>query len=114
MALLHASSSEVVNVKPLGAGLRSLKTSALFKSEDLSVLRLVLAKGCELREHQVPGEITIHCIEGVLVVTCEKTPKVLHAGEMLFLSRNSMHSLKALQDASALVTIALHATAGSA
>lgn len=107
MALTHASSGEVIDVRPLGRGLAGAKTTALFKSEDLSVLRFVLAAGQELPAHQVPGEITIHCLEGSMEVTCNGTPKTLHAGEMLFLARQTVHAVKALQAASALVTIAL-------
>ena len=107
MALTHASSGQVINVRPLGSGLPDTKTTALFKSEDLSVLRFVLAAGQQLPAHQMPGEITIQCLEGCLEVTCEGTPKTLHAGEMLFLARQTVHAVKALQAASALVTIAL-------
>ncbi len=33
MALTHASSGQVINVRPLGSGLPDTKTTALFKSE---------------------------------------------------------------------------------
>lgn len=105
MALVHASSGDVMNVRPFGVRLSGEKSSALFKSEDLSVHRMVLLAGQALPAHQVSGEVTIHCIEGCLEVDCAGTLKMLNVGEMLFLARNTVHAVQAVQDASALVTI---------
>lgn len=80
---------------------------ALFKAQDLEVMRLVLQAGKSLPPHQVAGEITIHCIEGVLDVTIDGRSHVLRAGQLLFLTGGALHGVKALEDASALVTIAL-------
>lgn len=44
------------------------QSAALFESRDLEVTRLVLLSGKSLPPHKVPGEITIHCIEGLLSV----------------------------------------------
>ena len=107
MALQHAIFGQVMNVQPLGERIPNEKTHALFKSEDLSVLKVILMAGHAMPEHKVPGEITIHCIEGRLEVSCAGIPKLLNAGEMLFLARNTLHAVKAVEDASALVTIVL-------
>lgn len=107
MALPHAHSGEVVDVRPLGDRLAGEKTVALFKAEDLEVMRLVLAAGKSLPPHRVPGEITIQCIEGSLEVSAENRSHVLHAGQLLYLSGGVMHGVLALQDCSALVTVAL-------
>lgn len=107
MALRHATSGVVMDVRPLGDRLIVEKTCALFKSEDLSVLRVVLGAGQTLHEHKLPGEITIHCIEGSLEVVCGGDVQILNAGEMLYLARHTLHAVKAIQDASALVTISV-------
>jgi len=107
MAILHASSGESIDVKPLGARLSSEKTTALFKSEQLEVMRLVLQAGRSLPPHKVPGEITIQCIEGEIDVTSGGQSHRLQAGQMLFLSGKVLHGVVARQDSSALVTIAL-------
>ena len=70
-------------------------------------MRLVLLAGKALPPHKVPGEITIHCLEGSLDVQLDDATVRLEAGELLFLARNAMHGVKAVTDASALVTIAL-------
>lgn len=107
MALQHASSGQVLDLHPLGGRLSTEKTSALFKSLDLEVMRLVLLAGKSLPPHSVQGEITIHCLEGSLDVELDEATVRLEAGELLFLAGNAMHGVKAASDASALVTIAL-------
>lgn len=107
MALPHASAGQPIDVQPLGAHLAGAKTVALFKAQDLEVMRLVLQAGKSLPPHQVAGEITIQCIEGSLNVTIDGRSHVLHAGQLLFLAGGALHGVTALADASALVTIAL-------
>jgi quercetin dioxygenase-like cupin family protein len=109
MALPHASPGQALDVRPLGERVSTQKTTALFKSRDLEVMRLVLLAGRSLPPHKVPGEITIHCIEGSLGVESEGTTVRLDAGELLFLAGNATHGVTALTDTSALVTIALKA-----
>ena len=107
MAIAHASPGEAIDVGPLGGRLRSEKIVALFKSEHLEVIRLVLTAGKSLPLHKVPGEITVLCIEGRINVTAEGKSHVLGAGQLLYLSGGVTHGVVALEDASALVTIAL-------
>lgn len=70
-------------------------------------MRLVLLSGKSLPPHKVHGEITIQCIEGSIEVTAEEQALVLHAGQLLYLAGAVTHSLTAIQDSSALVTVAL-------
>lgn len=107
MAIPHARPGQAIDVRPLGATLPQHKTTALFKAGDLEVMRLVLPAGRSLPVHQVPGEITVQCIEGVLDVIVEGTSHRLQAGELLYLAGGVPHGVTALQDASALVTVAL-------
>jgi quercetin dioxygenase-like cupin family protein len=106
MAIPHANPGEAIDVRPLGARLRSERTVALFKSEDLELMRLVLPAGKSLPPHKVSGEITVQCIEGRIDVTVEGRSHVLRAGQLLYLSGNVLHGVVALEDASALVTVA--------
>lgn len=107
MAIRHASSGEPIDIQPLGVLLPKTQTHALFKSEQLELMRLVLPAGKSLPPHKVPGEITIQCIEGLIDVGISGKSHVLGPGQLLFLSGNVLHSVLALRDASALVTIVL-------
>jgi quercetin dioxygenase-like cupin family protein len=107
MAIEHALPGQAIDVRPFEGDLSTQRTIALFKSADLEVMRLVLLAGKSLPPHKVPGEITVHCIEGSLNVTAEGAGHVLRAGQLLYLSANVVHGVTALEDASALVTVAL-------
>ena len=107
MAIPHAQPGQAIEVKPLGTRIAQETTVALFKSADLEVVRLVLLAGKSLSPHSVRGEITIHCIEGVIEVAFDGCTQLLHSGQMLYLAGGVSHGVKALQDVSALVTIAL-------
>lgn len=135
MALTHAQPAQAIDVRPLGsAALAQAKSVALFKSEQLEVVRIVLRQGQTLPSHQVPGEITLQCIEGVVDVqssiasadeqfaSCRggcnaviwprpvpSSTTRLQAGELMYLPGDAPHALTALEDASILVTIVLPA-----
>ena len=75
MAILHAIPGQPVDVSPLGAGALAgavAKTAvaplALSKSRDLKVMRVVLAPGKSLPAHKLPGDLTLHCLEGRLEI----------------------------------------------
>ncbi len=107
MALAHAQAGDPIDIQPFGHALCEEKTVALFKSDQLEVMRLVLPAGSHLPPHRVPGEITIQCIEGRIEVSAMGRSRLLAAGQLLFLQGGVVHDLKALADSSALVTIVL-------
>ena len=108
MAIPHARSGQVIDVRPLGSSFTDERTTALFKTEDLEVMRLVLPAGKSLPPHKVAGEITIQCIEGRIDVTLDGESNHLETGQLIYLARNVVHGVIAIEDASVLVTIALH------
>jgi quercetin dioxygenase-like cupin family protein len=107
MAIAHVSPGQVVDVGPLGARLSSEKTVALFKARDLEVMRVVLLAGKSLPPHKVAGEISIQCIEGAIDVSADGRSHVLYAGQLVYLAGDVVHGVTAIEDSSALVTIAL-------
>lgn len=108
MAIPHVNPGEPVAVTPLGSELLSdAKSAALFKAKDLEVIRLVLRKGKSLPPHRVSGEITVQCIEGSLDVIVGRKSHVLNQGQLMYLERGVVHAVTALEDATALVTVAL-------
>ncbi len=106
MALPHAHAAQPVAVLPLGAAaIASAKNTALFKTDDLEVMHLVMPQGKVFPEHTVPGDVTVQCLEGAIEVTLAGQPHTLEAGYLLHLPGHQPHALKALADASALVTV---------
>ncbi len=111
MALPHAAPAQPIDVAPLGAALSATPSSALFKSQGLEVMRLVLPAGKAMPPHKVDGEITIHCLEGELELSVQRDGaeqrQRLRAGQLCYLEGGVMHGVAGVVDASALVTIVL-------
>ncbi|MEO9215573.1 MAG: cupin domain-containing protein [Rhodanobacter sp.] len=105
MALHHAASGEIVDVRPLGEKLKQEVPVTLVKTPLLQVFRYVLLKGNEFAEHKVPDGITIQCLEGVVEFTSHGRTQILRAGELVYLAGEVPHALKGVEDASVLVTI---------
>jgi quercetin dioxygenase-like cupin family protein len=108
MAIPHANPGDVIDVRPLGAALATTKTSTLFKTERIEVVRLVMAAGKEITQHKAPGEITVHCLEGRIAFTALGKTQELTAGQLLYLGPGEPHSVKCVEGASFLLTILLH------
>jgi quercetin dioxygenase-like cupin family protein len=105
MSSLNAGPGEVVAAGPLGSALAGAKTETLVKTPALNVVRLAVPAGKEIPEHRAPGVITVHCLEGVVDLTAGGETRRLNAGQPLYLTPGTPHSLRGISDASVLVTI---------
>jgi len=106
MAIHHAKSGEVVAL-PLGAALATAETSALVKTSQIEVLRLIVPAGKEIPMHKAPGPITVQCLEGRVFFTAHGATQELGPGALLYLETGEPHALKGIEDSSVLVTIVL-------
>jgi quercetin dioxygenase-like cupin family protein len=107
MAIPHAKSGEIIDIRPLGTALAQARTTTLVKTDTLEVLRLVVQAGREIAPHKVDGEITVQCLEGSVGFLIDGNTRVLEAGQMMYLTGGEMHAVRGIQDASVLVTIQL-------
>lgn len=105
MAIPHANPGDVIDVRPLGADLATSKTRMLFNTERLEVVRLVMQAGKEMAEHRAPGDIVVQCLEGTIAFTTLGATRELSAGQMLYIPAGEPHSVRAMEDASFLLTI---------
>lgn len=95
---------------PLGTALSEGKSSTLMETAGVELIRLVIPAGKEIPPHRAPGEIMVQCIEGHVMFNHDGKAIELHPGEMLHLCPKEIHSLKAVNDSSVLVTrLRLHA-----
>lgn len=112
MATRHASSGELIDVRPLRPPLVDTQSTTLLRDEKLKVMRLVLPAGKELPEHAVDGPITMQCLEGAVDVTVHGDRKTMRAGDLMYLAGHVSHTLRATEDASILVTIVVQRPPG--
>ena len=108
MAIHHAQSGELINIRPLGSAITTVRTATLYKSKHLEVFRVVLLAGKELAEHQVAGELTLQCLEGSVEFSIGSMRDVMRPGDLKCLAGGIPHSLKALEASTVLVTLLLH------
>ncbi len=108
MALHHASSGELIDIRPLNGSLKNAVTKALYKSNHLEVFRKFLLAGEVMPAHQVVGEVTIQCLEGSVDFSMGNTHQLMREGDLICLAGGEAHALKAVEDCSVLVTILLH------
>lgn len=107
MAIAHAASGDVIHAIALGNELRETPSHALLKGSNLELIRLIMPAGKVMKDHRVSGEVTIHCLEGVLELSTPDKTQTLQAGDLVYLAGNEPHGLKAVMDASVLLTISL-------
>lgn len=107
MAQPHLAPGQIGSVLPLGDKLAQTPSYALLKAPQLEVMRLVLLAGKTMPGHQVSGEITVQCLEGVVDFRIGDTIQRMHPGDFLHLPGGEPHELTAVRDASLLVTICL-------
>ena len=107
MAIPHAKAGEVVSVRPLGPALSATSTYTIVKTDSLEVIRVVLAAGKTLPPHQVPGEITVQCLEGKVEFFVGELKRELTAGSFLYMGGSGEHAVHAIEDSSLLVSILL-------
>lgn len=105
MALHHAGSGEIVDIRPLGKQLRDTIATTLIKTAHMQVFRYILRKDAEFSEHKVHGEITVQCLEGTVEFSSGADKQTLRAGELVYLKGDVLHALRGIEDASVLVTI---------
>lgn len=108
MALHHALSGELIDIRALEGNLKNATTKTLYKSNHLEVIQMVLLATKAMPEHQVTGEITVQCLEGSIELTTAGNGQLMRAGDMVCLAGGVVHALKAVEDSSVLVTILLH------
>jgi len=105
MAIPHAASGDLIDVRPLGEDLRQASSRTLVRANHLEVFRLVLVAGKTAPEHKASG--AIQCLEGVAELEAHGRTQILRAGSMVYLSDAEPHAVKALEDSSLLVTMLL-------
>jgi len=107
MAIPHAASGQVIDIQPLAGQLLDARTVALFKSDELEVMRLILPAGKTIPPHHVSGELTVQCLEGEVAFTVQGRTQPVKAGQLLWLEGGVEYSVTALRDSSLLVTLHL-------
>ncbi|MEP7157321.1 MAG: cupin domain-containing protein [Betaproteobacteria bacterium] len=105
MALHHAASGELINIRPIPGKISSALSRALYKSSHLEVFRMVMEAGKVIPEHQVPGDLTLQCLDGSVEISVNGVTQLMRPGELICVAGGDAHALTAVVDCSVLVTL---------
>lgn len=105
MALIHPVSGDMIDIRPLGNKLVDTPSTALVRTDDFEVMRMVLPTGKSVPQHHVAGELTIQCLEGTVELQAHDKTQALHAGDLVYLQGDVPHALYALENSAILVTM---------
>ncbi|WP_180126814.1 cupin [Rhodoferax sp. BLA1] len=105
MAQPHASTGQVVAAGLLGPQLLGAQSTTLVMDSDLQISRLVLTKGHCLKPHRVRRRLVIQCLEGQLIFETMGRALTLSPGDLCHIAADEEHAVRALTDASALLTL---------
>ena len=107
MALHHAASGDKIALTRADDDIAFFTSVALARTAHMELIRLVLPKERPMPQHKVDGDMTLQCLEGEIEVDAHGRSVTLLPGEMLYLDGGVPHSVRALEDAVALMTILL-------
>jgi len=105
MALSHARPGQPIDIRPLGEALTRAASHAILKTRSLELMRLVLRRGEEIPTHSIYGDCTLQCIEGRVAVDAAGNACELQAGQLVLLPPQANYAIRALDDASLLMTV---------
>lgn len=105
MALHHAAPGEVVDLLPTDAASSGERSTAIVKTDHFETIRLVMPRGAAMRRHQVPGSITLHCLEGHVELALDDGTIALRRHQWVHLAGGAPHSVRSVEDSVLLLTI---------
>ncbi|WP_255210230.1 cupin domain-containing protein [Sphingobium cloacae] len=105
VALHHATSGEVIDLSLRPISAETEHSTAIVKTDQFEAIRLVIPRGTDMPQHQVPGSITLHCLEGRVQLGLGETVAELGAHQWVYLEGGAAHSVKGVEDSVLLLTI---------
>lgn len=90
-----------------GTGQHGHRQIALYRHGPSTVALYLFDQSAELREHVVDGFVTIHVLDGRLVVHAKGQTHDLAAGNLLTIAPNVPHDVQAREASRMLLTISL-------
>lgn len=78
----------------------------LAKNPDLRVVLMAFERGRRLEQHHAPGRVTIHVLEGHMVLKVGEQSIELRSGGLLVLAPHVSHDVEAVQPSAILLSIA--------
>lgn len=78
----------------------------LLRATDMRLVLMILDRGVTMPEHLAQGSLTIHTLQGRVVVTLLDASFDLAAGQLLTIEHGVSHAMAAIEDSAVLLTLA--------
>ena len=108
-AMIHGQTE---SVQPLSPGDTSRKIT-LVKTPQVEMMQLIVPAGRDVPTHQAQGELIVHCLEGRISLSALGRVYDLTPGQLLHLLIDEPFSIRAIDNASVLVTLIAAKTGGT-
>lgn len=105
MALHHAAPGEIINLANPEQEAPQDASTALFRTDDIEVIRRVLLPGKPVPPHEVRGDITLQCLTGAATLVAHGKSQVIPVGHLAFVAGGEPYSLAADEESIVLMTI---------
>src|SRR5690606_19763379 len=99
MALHHARSGELIDIRPLGAAIKNTPSQSLVRADVAEALRLNLPAGESLPPQDIGySAITVQCLEGALDLRAPGTARRMEPDTLVYLAPGGEQRVIALED----------------
>lgn len=105
MALHHAAPGEIINLADPKQQAPQDASTALFRTDDIEVIRRVLLPGKAVPSHELKGDLTLQCLTGAAKLTAHGKTQVIPAGHLALVTACEPYSLAADDESIVLMTI---------
>lgn len=85
----------------------------LVKTPQVEVIQLIVPAGRDVPTHKAHGELVVHCLEGRVSFLALENTYDLIPGQLLYLSIDEPFSIRAVENASVLMTLIAAKTGGT-
>jgi quercetin dioxygenase-like cupin family protein len=100
-------------VQPLAATCETSRKIVLVKTPQVEVTQLIVPAGRDVPTHKAQGELVVHCLEGRICLSAVGNTYDLAPGQLLHFSIDEPFSIRAIDNASLLVTLIAAKTGGT-
>ncbi len=102
---MEPTSSDTMTIRSLDEGFGQTRSTVLFHSDRVKVIRLALTAQETIKEHQAPGPLVVHCLKGNVEFSVQGKHLKLRSGDLIHLAKKELHSVHAFDEAILLLTI---------
>lgn len=105
MALHHAVSGEIIDLFDPKQNVADDVSTALFRTDDIEVIRRVLQPGQSVPRHEIKGDMTMQCLSGKFKLTAHGKTQFVIPGQLVYVAACEPYAMEGDEESVVLMTI---------